>query len=112
MTLGFWTALIGRRYEDSLWTKHLHKAFLNATAELTLFTGEKKIVKMRRNDIAKRIDEIRILRNRIAHHKCVLTYAVVKTYEEIMAAIGWLCPTTANWIQSCNCFQERFRRAN
>lgn len=111
LTLGFWTALIGRRYEHTLWTQHLHRSFPYALEKLTLTTGEKRIVRLRRNEISKRVDAIKTLRNRIAHHECILRLALPEAYNDILDAIGWLCPTTASWVSNCNSFRERYDRS-
>jgi hypothetical protein len=111
LTLGFWVALIGGAYEKILWVPHLHLAFPNAVQYHPLSTGERKLVKIPRRDIARRADTIKTLRNRIAHHEAILQISTERTYCEIIEAIHWLCPTTAAWVGQTNCFAERFNRA-
>ena len=108
LTLGFWTALIGSVYEKALWVPCLHRAFPTATKSLLLSTGQEKVVTIARHEISKRVNEIKTLRNRIAHHECILPLASEKTYCDIVEAIHWLCPTTAIWVGSTNSFRERF----
>lgn len=54
LPFGFWTLLVSNRYE-SLWRLSLHRAFPHARS--------------RRQIIHWRLDAIRFLRNRIAHHE-------------------------------------------
>jgi hypothetical protein len=111
LTFGFWAALVGPSYEKKLWVPYLHRAFPNAIQHVPLSTGELKAVKIPRHRIAERVESIKILRNRIAHHEAILDLATEETYSRILEAIDWICPTTATWVTQTNCFPERFRRA-
>lgn len=108
LTFGFWTSLIGPSYEKTLWVPYLHRSFPNAVQKIPLSTAELKTVKIPRRKIAERVDRIKTLRNRIAHHEAILHLATEKMYYQILEAIGWVCPTTAAWISETNCFLERF----
>ena len=57
VTLGFWQYLLANRYETRLWRPILHSAFPHAPLPL------------RRCTIYDRLERIRLIRNRIAHHE-------------------------------------------
>lgn len=91
LTMGFWVRLLAPEYEKSLWVPHLHKAF----------------PRYRRPDrilIFARIDEIRRLRNRIAHHEPIFKKDQAREYAKIIEAIEWICPVTAAWVDSTSTF--------
>ena len=58
LPFGFWTSLYSPRLEE-IWRHDLRKVFPHA-------------VRLKRSDIAKRLASIRHLRNRVAHHECIL----------------------------------------
>jgi hypothetical protein len=111
LTFGFWMALIGPSYEKKLWVPYLHRAFPNAIQRIPLSTGELKAVKIPRHKIAERIESVKTLRNRIAHHDAIVDLATEEEYNRILEAIDWICPTTATWVAQTNCLLERFHRA-
>lgn len=92
--LGFWTALIAGRYEKHLWVPHLHKAFPHAA--------------LSRSDIFEKLEKLRTLRNRIAHHEPIVKLDLPRLYSEAVEALRWVCPTSADWVRSTNSFNERF----
>jgi hypothetical protein len=98
LTFGFWTRLISRDYEKTLWVPYLHKALPHLPS--------------RRDRIAvfNRLDSIRGLRNRIAHHEKILSRNLGQDYEDIVETIGWICPTTAAWIHSTATFPREYSR--
>lgn len=97
LTFGFWCGLTSRPYETVLWIPHLHKAFPNK--------------RLGRKDAFDRLDAIRKLRNRIAHHQCILRQNPSARYNEIIDAVGWICPTTSKWIESFTSFPELWQTA-
>jgi hypothetical protein len=88
----FWQKLFTGRYDVRLWDPHLLLAFphLNTT----------KNVRTLRAGIYKDMDQLRELRNRIAHHEPIFTRKLVDDHAKIFALIGWRCPTTAAWLAS------------
>ncbi len=109
LSFGFWTSLLGPRYEKTLWVPHLHAVFPNATYEVISPVG-RVVHKLARHRISLQLNEVRKLRNRIAHHECIVNSNLQRHYEEIMQCIEWICPTTASWVQGTNCFLERFQK--
>lgn len=102
LSFGFWTALIGRKYEKRLWVPYLHKAFPNAFFPVA--HPGKKPAALDRPDIAERLETIRQLRNRIAHHEPILHYELESEHCKIVEATSWICPTSN--------FPERFAVAS
>jgi hypothetical protein len=94
LMFGFWTALVGTDYAQRLWDKDLNRAFPTA--------------KLSRKQVAKRLSKIRFLRNRVAHHECIIGKIghernLQEDVEQILEAIGWICTTTALWAaQTCS----------
>lgn len=89
LTMGFWIRLMAPEYEKALWVKHLHKAF-------PYYRKPDRVI------IFARFDEIRRLRNRIAHHEPIFKIDGQKEYGKVMEAVGWLCPVTSAWIDTHN----------
>jgi hypothetical protein len=94
LTLGFWVRLLSPQYEKRLWVHHIHKAFSG------MFRKDRQAA-------FDRMEKIRKLRNRIAHHETIFDRNLPVDYDEIMEAIGWICPVTASWIRSTNSFAIR-----
>ena len=60
LTFGYWTAMLGKEYED-LW-----QTILKAIAQREDGRG------LRRKDFSHSLGAIRMLRNRLAHHETIL----------------------------------------
>jgi hypothetical protein len=90
LTFGFWCGITGKPYLNSLWIPHIHKAFPN---------------KRLGRDVAHvRLNSIRILRNRIAHHECILHLDLGEEYANILDTLDWICPITRSWIETHSSF--------
>jgi hypothetical protein len=97
LTFGFWVRLNAASYEKSVWVKYLYRAF-------------PEMKPPDRDTIFHRLDMVRTLRNRIAHHEPIFTRYVHQDYLQIVAAIRWICPVTAAWVEATNSFQRMLRR--
>ena len=84
LSFGFWLSMLGSGYHQTLWIKALHKAFPNAS--------------LKRADILRPLDHLRILRNRVAHHEPIFARHLASDYRSIMEALGWICVETQQWI--------------
>ena len=80
----FWVGLTGPRYDSTLWRMTLYKAFVARGG-------------LPRNQVHGRLNALRRLRNRIAHHEPIFHRPLDAFHEEIIEAIGWMCPDTAAW---------------
>jgi hypothetical protein len=99
LSFGFWTGLTGPSYAQVLWDRCLHKAFPHS--------------KSKRKAICKRLNHIRLLRNRVAHHESIIGKGgVLRNLKQdaifILEAVGWICPVTTQWISTRNSFFDRF----
>jgi hypothetical protein len=100
LPFGFWTSLLTNRYNVPFgWPTRLRTAFPALPAGLVLIS------------VSRPMSDVRILRNRIAHHEPIFHKKPDASYHEIMNLIGWLSPE-ARWYvtQSCN-FTEIFALA-
>lgn len=101
LNFGFWAALIGNRYEH-IWRNSLYKAFPHAHIQRSL--------------IHWRLESIRHLRNRIAHHEPILTSnntVCTGRFEEsrislnaLFECVGWVSPATADWLMTTTSFRQ------
>lgn len=97
LTFGFWVSMTSRRYAASLWIPYLHRAFPNKRLSHKLAHN--------------RLNQIRLLRNRIAHHECILGRDLDLDYVEIVDALDRVCPETAHWIRHSTRFEETLQEA-
>lgn len=86
LNFGFWVGLFASRYENPLWRRHLRTVFVNAAAPFV------------RNDAHRVLNEIRFLRNRIAHHESILQRPLRAEHGMILTTIRWFCAATADWV--------------
>ena len=102
LMFGFWPNLLTGRYHASLWVPCLHRAFPYANEP--------------RRVIHLRLEQIRRLRNRIAHHEPVLTSAnqvytgfaanPFLSLPEIWRCVEWVSPDAALWLAAKTHYQE------
>jgi hypothetical protein len=86
LSFGFWVGLLSPKYETHLWRPHLRPLFANALPPFI------------RKDAHKALDEIRFLRNRIAHHEPILQRRLPEEHQLILTVIQWFCSETASWV--------------
>jgi hypothetical protein len=96
LNFGFWVGLLGRQYEN-LWRSQLRQIFINTPSPLL------------RKDAHKALNEIRFLRNRIAHHEAILQRRLLEEHALILTVIRWLCTVTADWIAHHSRFDEVYQ---
>lgn len=93
LRFSFWVGLIAKRYDNTLWRGAIFKAFKRGT---------------NRQVLHGRLNAIRRLRNRIAHHEPIFHLDVEKTHAEVAEAIRWMCPATAEWALENSKFADAF----
>jgi len=96
LPFGFWPSLLSGQFHP-LWSACLHKAFPHAHVP--------------RRDVHWRLEVIRRLRNRIAHHEPILTsnnevytgFTAQPTIRlaQLLQCVDWISPATAQWMTSC-----------
>ncbi|GGC92377.1 hypothetical protein GCM10011512_19300 [Tersicoccus solisilvae] len=84
LELGFWWTVLSSDYNRSLWAPSLKFAFVNA----------------RRERLHSEIDEIRKVRNRIAHHEPLFTRSIEADYERLLATAERIDTRLAWWIDA------------
>jgi len=86
LNFGFWVYLFNADYDKNLWSKHLHKIFINKPKGL------------KRSKIRMELDKFKKIRNRIAHCECILHYPYEKNYKEIIEFLSWINPSISKWV--------------
>ncbi|MFF0546065.1 hypothetical protein ACFYTF_24820 [Nocardia thailandica] len=86
LSFGFWTALFGSQHEE-LWRAALCKALPGTPAG-------------RRKAISAKLDRLRPLRNRIAHHDSLLRQDVLFLLEEMLTLAEWVDPAARRWLET------------
>ena len=84
LPFGFWVKLLSGRYESTLWTRALHKAFV----------GEGKVS---RASVYECVNRIYNLRNRVAHHELVPKSSFAGHKAEVLKLLAWLSPEGHDW---------------
>lgn len=87
LKFAFWVSLLGKRYDATLWRQALFRAFLPGGGT-------------KRSMVHNRMNALRRLRNRIAHHEPIFERDLQATHNEIIEAIRWMCPHTSQWINA------------
>ena len=92
LSFGFWIALLGRgqqnSYETQLWIPHLHKAFPN--------------VNLSRRSVHQPLDDLRKLRNRIAHHEPIFNRNIQNDYQTMLQMCQAIDIEMAQWVEYHN----------
>jgi hypothetical protein len=83
VSFAFWADLFGRNYEH-LWRHHLRHAFPQGA--------------LTRKDLSVRLQRMRRLRNRIAHHDSLLEQDTPARIEEILEVAEWIDPAAREWL--------------
>lgn len=99
LTFGYWTALVGREYED-LWQKTLKNIARREDGK-----------GLTRKHFSQPLSPIRTLRNRIAHHEPILYWDLPKHYEAILQLTHWLSPVAAQWCRDTSRFHAIYPEA-
>ncbi len=84
----FWEYMFTARHDNHLWKPYFQQSFPNAA---DLPAG--------RNDIRHRIELVRRLRNRIAHHEPIFRRDLMRDYKGIIDLIAWRSSSVARWVE-------------
>jgi len=97
LNFGFWVRLFSSAYDRTLWGPCLSKIVPR---------------KLPRRAVYDRLQSIKTLRNRIAHHDRIIgkKQTVAELYDMTIESIGWFSPITQSWIEGINCVGERLAR--
>jgi hypothetical protein len=86
----FWQKMFTSRYDIRLWDPHLQRILPNMNGTHT--------VAARRSAIYKDLEQLRNLRNRIAHHEPIFTRNLADDYQKILDLVGFRCSITSTWL--------------
>ncbi len=96
LSFGFWVSLLSHghqgAYHNKLWIPALHKGFPNLQHK-------------KRKTVHNKLNYLRMLRNRIAHHEPIFKRHLMADYMSIIEVTGWMCDHTALWADHHNNFQ-------
>ena len=84
LTFGFWTALLANRYHQQLWVPALAHSFPQ-------WTG-------RRGVLQRRLERLRRLRNRVAHHEPIFARNLVLDHDDILSVLVAIDPAARDWV--------------
>jgi hypothetical protein len=86
LTFGFWRYLLASRYETQLWTPALRHAFPHLATR-------------RRADVARPVERLHHLRNRIAHHEPIYPRRLDLDERDALAVVAAICGDSRNWLE-------------
>lgn len=85
VSFGFWAGLFAKGYEE-LWRQRLRNAFPHAS--------------LTRKDMTERMRQIQRLRNKVAHHDCLLNQDVRGRADDMLTIAGWIDPAARAWLEA------------
>lgn len=85
----FWQSMFTKRFDKKIWNDNLLSIFPNIGS---------KDIKAERVAIYDDLDELRKLRNRIAHHEPIFNRKIEDDYALIKKIIAYRSKETANWL--------------
>ncbi|WP_303719181.1 hypothetical protein [Brevundimonas naejangsanensis] len=93
LTFSFWTSMFGRE-QDDLWKRSLHR----------IATRDGRF--LARKDFTTRLTQVRLLRNRIAHHEPILYWNLPKLHRAMLEITRWLSPAMDDWRDTIDRFPD------
>ena len=90
LRFAFWEKLFTAGQDSRLWDAHFHAAFPGAPTAVPIATA--------RATMFSNLNNIRKLRNRIAHHEPIFTRNIAAEYQTIHDMIAWRNPIAAAWM--------------
>lgn len=88
----FWQQMFDSRHEARIWNRHLLSIFPNVDAT--------KSITLLRQDLHDDLEQVRILRNRIAHHEPIFARNLHDDFQTIVRLVRSRCEITASWLLS------------
>lgn len=86
----FWERMFTARHDNTIWNAHLHTVLPHVDAT--------KTVQEVRREAYETLNDIRDLRNRIAHHEPIFRRNIQEEYDRIRKVIGWRSVVAADWL--------------
>lgn len=91
LTLGFWQGFFTQRFERHLLSSTLPSIFPNMDHTTSVTT--------RRLHLHGLVEDIRELRNRIAHHEPIFDRSITLVHRSLLTLVDYRCQQTRSWIQ-------------
>lgn len=92
LSFSFWQKIFTKRFDQRLWNKHLLSAFPQINSRLSIHEL--------RNNLFDDLEDIKELRNRIAHHEPIFYRRISDDVFKINSLISFRCKDTASWLMS------------
>ena len=97
LSFGFWISLLGpggrvgptgrkANYEMTLWRPALRRGFPHRSP-------------LTRKQAHRPLNDLRKLRNRIAHHEPIFARNLLEDHQRILEVTGWISPSVRSWIE-------------
>ena len=93
LSFSFWTAMFSPAYEN-LWRSTLNKIAIRDAKALV------------RKDFSRPLTQVRLLRNRIAHHEPILHWDLRKHHRSLRELTVWLSPPAFAWSEPLDRFDQ------
>lgn len=94
VSFGFWTSLLDKRYEQTLWPKLLKPAFPHMPRTVRT-----------RKELSKRFHTVRQLRNRVFHHEPIWHWRdLPQQHQQILEALTWIEPAACDLVNTLDRF--------
>ena len=90
LKFAFWQSIFTSRHDQRFWNPYLTDLFPNMNTSVS--------IQDRRKLIYDELEQIRRLRNRIAHHEPIFTRNLSDDYQKILSLVSYRCTTTATWL--------------
>jgi hypothetical protein len=90
LSFGFWRYLVASRYLTALWIPGSHAAFPHGPADL----------RVRRQQVERRLHNLMIVRNRAAHHEPIHRRDLARDFRDAVTVAGWVHPQGAVWLRA------------
>jgi hypothetical protein len=87
LMFGFWRFLLDAKHSPQLWAPALRHAFPHLRPKV-------------RTEVYDRLEKLNNLRNRIAHYEPIHRTPLEQRWQDLLLVAGWICPTSAAWIDS------------
>jgi hypothetical protein len=91
LKFAFWQSIFTSRHDSRFWSPFLPTIFPNMDST--------KTVQERRKMIYDDLEQLRFLRNRIAHHEPIFARALSDDYSKIVELVRFRCAVTAVWLE-------------
>jgi hypothetical protein len=91
LKFAFWVSMYTGRHDGRLWNPYLRREYPNIPQGVAVSTTREKI--------HNTADNVRDLRNRIAHHEPIYSRDLEAEYRAIAEIIGYRCHHTATWMK-------------